>query len=167
MLDIYRDDIQDGKQKIIEQKMDTLFKYISEDTSAKNFKENLKNYNDTSKMHTKMLNEYDKIYNDTGRAELIRKKVADIYRIREDISKLLDEYKKSGNREIMIAAVEMYVKDLTPSIQNMRLIKYDSVFVETISEDPPVTKMISREISDYNKDVIFGNPPQVMKFVIE
>jgi hypothetical protein len=167
MLDIYKDDIQDGKQQIIVQKMDTLFKYISEDTSAKKFKEKLKNYTQTSEMQTKMMNEYNKIYNDTERDELIRKKIAEIYRIREDISKLLDEYKKSGNREIMIAAVEMYVKDLTPSIQNMRLIKYDSVFVETISEDPPVTKMISHEISDYSKDVLFGNPPQVMKFIIE
>jgi Leucine-rich repeat (LRR) protein len=167
MLELYRRDIQDGKQQIIVQKMDTLFKYIREDTSAKKFKENLKNYNQTSEMQTKMLNEYNKIYNDTERAEHIRKKVADIYRIREDISKLFDEYKKSGNREIMIAAVEMYMKDLTPAIQNMRLMKYESVFVETISEDPPVTKMISREISDYRMDILFGAPPKVLKFVVE
>ena len=60
---IYNEDIQDNKQTIIEQKMNTLFKYISEETSAKQFKEELEQYNSTSDMHKKMLDKYDDIYN--------------------------------------------------------------------------------------------------------
>jgi len=167
LIDIYREDIQAGKQSIIEQKMDTLFKYISEGASAKVYVKRIEQYTDTSKMYKSNLDTYDKIYNNPIRIQQMEKKTEGIYRIREDIDKLLDEYKKSGNREILVGAMEMYTTDLIPAIQNMRLIKYDNVFMETISDDPPVTKMISNEVSIVRNDVIFGEDPTVVKFIVD
>jgi hypothetical protein len=165
---IYNEDIQDNKQTIIEQKMNTLFKYISEETSAKQFKEELEQYNSTSDMHKKMLDKYDDIYNNVERKTQLSKYTQHMYRIREDIEKILDEYKKSGNRELLITAMDMYVKDLVPKIQQIRLTKYDTIYVEPISEDPPVTRLVTNEISTYSKDVIFGgDESKVVRFVIE
>ena len=58
---LYNEDIQDNKQTIIEQKMNTLFKYISEETSAKQFKEELEQYNSTSDMYKRLLDKYDDV----------------------------------------------------------------------------------------------------------
>ncbi len=167
LLDIYNGDIQDEKQNIIEQKMDTLFKYISEETSAKKFKDEIEQYNKTSNMHKKMIDNYDEIYNDVEREKQLGRYTAQIYRIREDIDKILDEYKKSGNREFLNTAMDMYVTDLVPKIQQMRLTKYENVYVETISEDPPVTKLVSNEISIYHKDVIWNDESKVIRFTME
>ena len=167
LLTIYNEDIQDNKQTIIEQKMNTLFKYISEDTSAKKFKEEIEKYNNNSNMHKTIIDSYDEIYNNVERETQLNKYTQNIYRIREDIEKLLDEYKKSGNREILITAMDMYVTDLIPKIQQRRLTKYDNVYVETISEDPPVTQLVSNEISTYRKDYVLGNASKVIRFVIE
>ena len=167
LLTIYNEDIQDEKQNIIEQKMDTLFKYISEETSAKKFKDEIEQYNKTSNMHKKMIDKYDEIYNDVEREKLLGKYTDKIYRIREDIDKLLDEYKKSGNREFLNTAMDMYVTDLVPKIQQIRLTKYDNIYVETISEDPTVTKLVANEISTYRKDIIWGDQSKVFRFTME
>jgi predicted GTPase len=147
--------------------MDTLFKYISEETSAKKFKDEIEQYNKTSNMHKKMIDDYDEIYNDVEREKQLGRYTAEIYRIREDIDKILDEYKKSGNREFLNTAMDMYVTDLVPKIQQMRLTKYENVYVETISEDPPVTKLVSNEISIYHKDVIWNDESKVIRFTME
>lgn len=167
MLSIYNEDIQTEKQKIIEQKMDTLFKYIDETTSARKFKEALEQYTATSNMRSKYMGEYDKIFNNAERTTQLDNKIAEMYRIREDIAKLFAVYKESGNREIMIAAIQMYVKDLVPAIQSMRLVKYDSVFVETTNSDPPISILVSHEIARYRNDVFIGEPPKVVKFIVD
>lgn len=167
LLDIYREDIQDEKQSMIEQKMNTLFKYISEEVSAKIYVKKVEQYNETSKMYKHNLDTYEKIYNNPIRIQQIEKKTEGIYRIREDIDKLLDEYKKSGNREILIGAMVMYTNDLIPTVKNMRLIKYDNVFMETISDDPSVTKMVSNEVSIVRNDIIVGQDPMVVKFIVD
>jgi len=164
---LYNEDIQDNKQTIIEQKMNTLFKYISEETSAKQFKEELEQYNSTSDMYKRLLDKYDEIYNNVERETQLSKYTQHMYRIREDIEKILDEYKKSGNREFLNTAMDMYVKDLVPKIQQMRLTKYDTIYVETISEDPPVTRLVTNEISTYSKDFFAGDESKVVRFVIE
>ena len=151
----------------IEQKMNTLFKYISEETSAKQFKEELEQYNSTSDMYKRLLDKYDEIYNNVERETQLSKYTQHMYRIREDIEKILDEYKKSGNREFLNTAMDMYVKDLVPKIQQMRLTKYDTIYVETISEDPPVTRLVTNEISTYSKDFFAGDESKVVRFVIE
>jgi hypothetical protein len=63
--------------------------------------------------------------------------------------------------------MDMYVTDLVPKIQQMRLTKYENVYVETISEDPPVTKLVSNEISIYHKDVIWNDESKVIRFTME
>lgn len=167
MLETFIYEVEDSKQKIIEQKMNTLFKYIGESTSAKLFKEELEQYNEMSTTHKTMMDSYDEIHNNTERANQLEKKIAEMYRIREDIEKLSQEYKKSGNREYMISSIEMYVKDLVPTLRNMRIIKYDNVFMEIINSDPPISKMVTYAVESYRKDFLYGKPPTVIKFIVD
>jgi len=168
MLETFTHEVEDSKQSIIEQKMDTLFKYISESTSAKQFKEEFDQYNEMSKIREEMMESYNKIHNNLDRSNKIEQRMSDVYKIREDILKLLSEYKKSDNREYMISAVEMYVKDLVPALNNMRLLKYDNVFMEiSFDSDTPISKMVSYEVESYRKDFLYGNAPKVIKFIVD
>lgn len=166
LLKLYSDEIQDDKQKIIAQKMDTLFEYVSPTESARTFKDVLKQYTDTSATYKQTLADYETIYNNPQRKADLDRKMEEMYRIRDDIRKLLDEYKKSGNREVLIAAVEMHVKDLTPVIHNLRLTKYDSMLVETTAEEPYISTLVQREVSAYKRDFLYGQSPKVMNFVM-
>jgi uncharacterized protein YozE (UPF0346 family) len=165
LLKIHSEEIQIKKQQIIAQKMDTLFEYVSQAQSATKFKEVLEQYTQTSSMYKKTVSEYDKIYNNYERQTELDRKTEEIYRIRDDIRKILDEYRKSDNRELLIAAVEMHVKDLMPAVQNLRLMKYDTMFVETTADEPTISTLIQREVSAYKRDFIFGQASTVMKFV--
>tara|TARA_B110000858_G_scaffold197260_1_gene258343 strand:+ start:315 stop:1739 length:1425 start_codon:yes stop_codon:yes gene_type:complete len=166
LLRMYAEDIQEDKQQIIVQKMDTLFEYVQKHTSADEFTKMLEKYNTTSGMYNSLLSKYDDIYNNEHHKEEIDRKTEEMYRIRDDIRKLLDEYKKSGNREVLIAAVEMHVKDLMPAVQNIRLSKYDTMLVETNAEEPYISTLVQRKVSAYKRDFIYGEEPKVMKFVM-
>jgi hypothetical protein len=166
LLSMYADDIQADKQEIIVQKMDTLFEYVQKHTSAEQFKKTLEKYNGTSENYKSLLSDYNEAYNNDHHREQIDHKTEEMYKIRDDIRKLLDEYKDSGNREVLIAAVEMHVKDLMPAVQNLRLSKYDTMLVETTAEEPYVSTLIQRKVSAYKRDFIYGEEPKVMKFVM-
>jgi len=166
LLSMYAEDIQEDKQTIIIQKMDTLFEYVQKHTSAEQFKKTLEKYNETSSMYKKLLVKYNDTYNNDHHREEIDRKTEEMYRIRDDIRKLLDEYKESENREVLIAAVEMHVKDLMPAVQNLRLSKYDTVLVETTADEPHISTLVQRKVSAYKRDFIYGEEPKVMKFVM-
>jgi hypothetical protein len=167
MIESFNAEIQIQKQSIIEQKMDTLFKYISEEESVKTFNEKLKYYNDISDGHATIMEHSDKQTNSIEREHRLNKKNDDIYKIKENINTLIQQYQQQNNRELLIAAIKIYVKDLMPEIQNLRLIKYVNIFMENISNDPPVSKLVSYELSTYRMDFIYGNDPRVIKFIID
>ena len=166
LLSMYADDIQADKQEIIVQKMDTLFEYVQKHTSAEQFKKTLEKYNSTSENYKSLLSDYNEAYNNDHHREQIDHKTEEMYKIRDDIRKLLDEYKDSGNREVLIAAVELHVKDLMPAVHNLRLSKYDTMLVEITAEEPYVSTLIQRKVSAYKRDFIYGEEPKVMKFVM-
>ena len=165
VINMYAEDIEEDKQQIIIDKMNSVFKYVTSETYSSVFKEHIERYNGTSDIYKDVVDRYDLIHNNDKQLLAIEKKNRDIVNLKEDAIALLDEYKKSGNRQILIALVDMYKRDLIPAIEHLRNLKYAHMFVEIIDYDPPVSKLVQHSVSIHSRVFTYGEEPKVMKFV--
>ena len=169
LLNIYLDEIQDDKQKMIVSKMDSIFKYISDQTASKHFDENLERFQETSKLYKEVENDYDEIYNNIENKQQIFRKRDQIYQIMESLDLLKDEYAKTGNRKLLISIAELYQRDLEPAFSNLRLLKYkhNHVDIDDTVVGNPITTLKQLSICPHKKDYIYGEAPKVEKFVCD
>ena len=162
-LDTYSSGIQDDKQDIIVTKMNSIFKFIDDDSANVKFEKDLQRFNETSELYKEVLHDYDEIYNNFEKSKQIDRKMEQIFQIRENIKQLEDEFKKTGNRKILITAMEMYNRDLLPAYENLRLLKYGHMFVET--DENNVSTLIQLPVPIQSSDYVYGEGPKVVHFV--
>ena len=153
----FKQQLEDDKQIIITQKMDTLFNYLSENQSSELFKKNLENYNSDSNIFLERLNYHNELYYSEHRKELISRKSNIIYEIQEKINVMLSENLNTGNTEVIKTAMNMYVYDLKPEIENLRRLKYDVMEVE---DDILYQNIILPSKLEYT----YGEQPSVIQF---
>lgn len=163
ILDTYASEIQDDKQSIIITKMNSIFKFMDDNTANELFEADLKRFNETSELYKEVLHDYDEIYNNFEKSKQVSRKVEQIFQIRENMKQLMDEFKKTGNRKILISAMEMYNRDLLPAFENLRLLKYGHIFVET--DENKVSKLFQLPVPVQSNDYIYGTGPKVIHFV--
>ena len=117
--------IQELKQNIICKKLDSLFGFVTEEESVNVFKDELEKYNIETKIYAELLDIHNDIYNNPDKNMLIEKKNEVIFRLKESIHKLLDEYKDTNNKDFLKQAVLAQHKQLTPEYINLRMLKYE------------------------------------------
>ena len=153
----FKQQLEDDKQIIITQKMDTLFNYLSEDKSSELFKKNIENYNNDSNIFMERLNNHNELYHNEHKKELILRKNNLIYEIQEKINAMLSENLTTGNTEILKTAMNMYVYDLKPEIENLRRLKYEVMEVE---DDILYQNIILPSKIEYT----YGEQPSIIQF---
>jgi hypothetical protein len=161
ILRIFNEDNNEIKDTIINQKLDTLFSYTSEEDSIKNFKKELDAFTTNSKTFKKLLDKNNELFFNEDKKRLIEKKQGEIFIINERIQALVKEYEKTQNKEILKQAVQMQVKELSPEIRNLRLLKNETM--EVITEETEYRLFqYPVEISKLEHNV--GEPMRVIKF---
>jgi len=208
---IFKNQMDILKERMITQKLDTLFNYISERESIQLFKKELEEFNTDTSIYKELLNQYNETFHNLNRAELIQRKQQQIYTLLEMISKIIEEYNNSNNgqrvfgeslristdgiqtirnKEILKTAMEIYVNELVPEMRNLQSLKYDTVEIIPVltksmnkqKEESTVTitdgiitendsyysqwELIQRHVSIYKQDYTFGEPSDVLSFVI-
>ena len=158
MLYNLKDNLDEHKEHIIKQKLDTLLNYISEQLSSKLFKEKMEEYNDDNLLYASTLKQYNDIFNNEERRENIRKKLEKIDKIKNDMKVLLDEYKKTHNKQHITAVVKIYINDLSVEMKQLQNLKY-----ETIEMDKNV--LYQYEIANSKKEGLYSEQPSVEKFI--
>jgi len=164
VMEMEQDEIRDKREQIIKLKMNSLFKYISPEEMARQFKIDLEEFNEDTALQIKSRTHYDKLYNNYARESKTASKQEEVYRIIQDIEKLLETYKVSENREVLIASVQMQITDLIPALKNLRWMKYDTMLMED-DKKTGISTLIQREVSIQHKDYVIGKDPTVLKFV--
>ena len=124
LMQITHDDMQEKRANIIRMKLDTLFNYITETQSAKQFKQDLEMYQADEAMFNTYATFEENIVNDPVRERLIKKKTHEIYKILHDVRKMMEEYGKTGNAEMLHDAVEKQRSELHSEIEMLRKLKY-------------------------------------------
>jgi hypothetical protein len=174
MLYLFREKVESMKESIIIQKLDTLFNYINERQSVHIFKKELEDYNFYSSMYKELYEKNVELHYDPERKDIILRKQKDIFKLIDTIKALLDEYKKTDNKEFLRNAVEIQVKELNPEIENIRRLKYEWMEVETdIKSAGPFgsssvieisNKLVQRDVNLSKNDYTFGEQPKLIHF---
>ena len=167
ILYVMKESVEVLKDTIIKQKLDTLFNFISETDSVKIFKKNLSDYNSASQTYNELLEKQAESYHSSQKKELFDKKSGEIYKLIEQIRKLLEEYEKTQNRELLKTAMHMQIKELLPETRNLRNIKNE---VMEMHANKMKTDVVEHSLFQYpctlsKIDDVFGEPPRVIKFV--
>ena len=124
-LKVGRESLEEIKTDIICKKMDAVFNYTSNSVASQSFKNLINEYEDNHQQYTKTLEQHNNNYYGDVRQKCIEDKTKQIFEIILAIKKLLNEYSKTDNLNILKTAVEIQIKELFPEIYNLRMLKYE------------------------------------------
>lgn len=155
------------KDTIIMQKLDTLMNYVDENQAVKKFKENMSKYSEDSLFVKELVDKYDDLYNNANKQEAIAKQRSKIYLIKEKIQELVDEYKKTENREILITAAQLQKEELIPTIEqlNRMIAEHIEINIQTSTTRPPIYYLFKNEVALMKNNLLLGEPPRVVHFI--
>jgi len=161
--------LQETKEKIIRQKMDVLFNYATEEETVAKFKGLIEDYNLYSVLHKADLDmREDKQFN-VHKREIIKSKKLKIEDIKAAMNSHMDEYAESGNRDELITAMDIYVREYIPEINNLRLLKYGVMEMNVPGtmdpRDTDVRVLNQCAASLRQLETLHGEIPKVIKFV--
>ncbi len=172
-LHMFRDRLEQLRSDVIVHKMNTLFKYIDEQTSSQRFTHLMQDYEMIRKLYTDELDTYEEHHYSKLKSEEIRAKLQRIYDIKTDMTKSIVEYEKSKNRAVLQMAIDTYIREYIPEVNNLRLLKYEimemnyptqssrtNVNVETVSI------MFQKDIALLKMEDCIDEPSKVIIFNI-
>lgn len=168
ILELYRERVGELKDTIISQKLDTLFQYISEETSVEKFKHKLKDYSDFNNIYKELLNEYTELHYSPHKRELIRNKIRQIYELRHAMKQMLTQYESDNNPETMNVLTTIYVREYSPEIHNLRLLCYEVMEMKEMgnADTDKEMQLFQKDVGLSKLDYLSGEPPRVVSYKI-
>ena len=152
-----KEEVEDFKEAIIRQKLDTLFNYMDESESIERFKKEIEGFNDVNVLYKELNDKNNELYHNRDKKDLIDKKESDIFVLIEQIRVLIAEYKKTGEHEILKTAVQKQVEELLPEVRNLRMLQYE--VLEMVDDT-----LIKQPVTLAKSENTFSEPPRVVKF---
>jgi len=167
-LELFKEGIDALKEHIILQKLDTLFNYVSEERSIQLFKKQLVEFNENSELYKEFLDIYTQLFDNPEKREQLRQKNEMVFRYTEKSRSLLDDYKRTRNREFIKLAVDVVHTEIAPEIAKIRHLRNEVMEVNDLSRDPDFPEfnvftypVALSKIDDYNA----GEDRRVLHFV--
>ena len=166
LLYVFKEHVHDIKEDIIKQKLDTLFSYVSEDSSIQKFKKTIESFTFDNNMFTELLNKHNENHFNETKMDLINKKRDHIFKLVEQIRILLKEYEDTENKEVLKTAVELQVNSLLPETRNLRML--ESEIMEITKKEHASGRienfLFKNDVVLSREDFTFGEAARVVKF---
>ena len=177
MMELFRESLDENKESIISQKLDTLFGYLSEEKSAEKFKQQIKDYSAYNKTFSELKTEYEDLHANPHKREMARAKLVQIHELKHAMKTMLAEYEKTGNEETLAVISNIYVNEYMPEIRNLRMLHYEvmemNMYIPPTDLNIPgkFTTVRPNEYWLFQRDValerdviVSGEPPRVVAF---
>jgi hypothetical protein len=161
LLSNFQGAIQDKKQDIIKQKLDTLFNYIGEREAILLFKHQLEEYTEINTFLKNLIDEYTMLNFNEEKKEKVQKKLAHIGLIQERFNDLIEKYNQTDNRELLKDAMTVYISDIKPEMDNLQMMKYETMEINKEGGD---YVLFQKEYRLDKIDITFASYPKVLKF---
>ena len=168
IFDISKEDFDDIRDIVIRQKLDTLFDYVSEEESTKLFKTQTEAYIEAEKLYKIYLDKYNELHNNPIKKQQIQDKIKSIFTLIETNKNLIDEYKKTHNREFLKAAVDLQRTDIKSAVDSLRSLKYEIMEINSVNTNKtfPLNTLFQKNISLSKLNFSTGEPPRVISFTV-
>ncbi len=145
-------EVSNIRKQIITTKLDMLFGYIDEKTALDNFDKLKKELKLLSKPLEKQDNIYNNIINNPERNKKIIELEVKIHEIKQEINKIIKEYKVEKKTIYINDAIEAYINKLVPLIKELQSVKYKSMYIENDTVNG--TNVLIQEVYTLNELII-------------
>lgn len=112
------------KGQIIETKLKILFHFVTEESGLKEFEKLRKRLSAVVKSFETVDKEYIEIISRDTETPLLREKSIQLFSAVQELSSLLDEYKKEENPEFIKTVANDYIQTILPLAEKIRNLKY-------------------------------------------
>ena len=163
MLETFRLETVDIKEEIIIQKMDTLFGYEDERKAVESFQAIMDKFRSTSTIYKEYLDNYNDMYYSPHRRELVKNKMQTLHDLKKSILEHIEEYEKTGHRDVLKVAVDIYAKQYVPEVANLRMLKYE-IMESNYNAYDKTTELHQDVVSLAKRENAGIDPPAVVKF---
>jgi hypothetical protein len=158
--------LEEIKERIIRQKLDTVFSYVSEEKSVELFEKELGTYNTDSAIYKELVDVYTDYYHNEQNRDAIQKKNQAVFTLNERVKALLEEYVKTDNRELLSEAVRVQIKEIYPEIRNRRMLENEVVELDReLVSNKEVFTIFKYPIELSKLDYHSGEKPRVLQYV--
>jgi hypothetical protein len=170
MLYIFKNAVDDAKEKIVRQKLDTLFEYINDKVAAQRFKKELDNYTLESSVYSEISQSFNEKYYSKTKRDAVNEKMKAINVLIDEYNSIMNNYKLNiENRELLRDAVRLQIREITPEMENLRRLKNElnevDVVVNTIGNVYDINStLVQRKVTLASIDITLEEPPRVGKF---
>ena len=167
LVEEFHEHMEDSKQAIIEQKMQTLFGYLDKTHSVELFKMNMDTYKEVSENCKEFLTKYKHVYDNPERKTEEREMLERVLALRVDVARLLRRYRETGDRALLRQAMSDHVHQLVPAQRALQRHVYPHMWVEmesSINEESGKELLIQRRNAFQDDDVVYGEPARVIHF---
>lgn len=160
MLEMYRTGMEERKEEIIRQKMDTLFNFVDEKEAVRQFKEKLEDFNLKSSLYRDYMDVYLGLFDNEHKRALIRTKMENVYRLKDTMGNMASEFERNGNRAVLQTLVGIYQKEYAPEILNLRRLQHEVMEMNETDETTQV--LFQYDVALSRLDYLWGEPARVI-----
>jgi hypothetical protein len=170
MLYVFKEGVDEVKEKIVRQKLDTLFDYVSDKVAAERFKKEVENYTFESSVYAELLQSFNEKYYSKTKQDAIVEKTKNINQLIQQYNTIIDDYKNNmENMELLRDAVRLQIRSITPEMENLRRLKHELnevvVDINTVGNTSDIkSTLVQRKVSLAGIDVTLEEPPRVVRF---
>lgn len=125
VLSRYTKEVNQETQLFMQQKMDTLFGYITKDASVDIVKTRLESFIADMDAYANVVHDFHNIYDNKNQQDLIEIQWKKITEIKTKIHTIMDEFRSEPlNRQLLSDAMQIHVTELQPEILRLRRYTY-------------------------------------------
>jgi hypothetical protein len=158
LIEDFREHMEDSKQAIIEQKMQTLFGFLDKRHSAELFKMNMETYREVSDNCRVFLAKYEQVYDNPERKKEERDLLIKALELQQDVGRLLRHYRSTGEKAVLRQAMSDYIHQVAPAFQALQRHRHPHMWMENGES------LIQRQTAFEDDDIVYGEAARVIHF---
>lgn len=121
----YHETQENSKSKIIEEKMNNIFSYSSDNDAKQLYEKHLEDFNLEKELLDEMLDLHKELFHNKSKKQEIIEKEQKIFEIQQSNLELLEDYKKTSNKEMLKQIVKNNMYELEPLFKKITQLKYE------------------------------------------
>lgn len=121
----YHESQENSKSKIIQEKMNNIFSYTEDEEAKQIYEKHLEDFNLENELLDEMMDLHKELFYNKDKKKEIAEKENKIFEIRQSNNDLMDEYKKTNNKDILKQIVKNNIHELEPLFKKITQLKYE------------------------------------------
>lgn len=131
MFDIIKEEFEETRGIIDTEKLNDMFDYVSSEDNVNLYKKTLELYTENENSYKSYIETHHNMYNNTDTVKSLHKAQDNLFSYIETSKQLIDEYKKTNNREFLKTAMDLRVNEIKRELSTIRRLKYGIMEIVT------------------------------------